>query len=208
MTRGQVTYGTWSAGKPSGLGLTFLTFHDRLTLTKRKGLVMENLDNLVIDKSVEAPRYEIDYPQELWSEILEGLWIGGTDDNDIYDQLEKPMIRREHFDTVFTAYAWANPVDWFVKEIRYGFWDSHVKGEAGFNPAELDDIASMMYADWKKGKKVLFRCQAGLNRSSLCAALVLMKDGYTADDAIALIREKRSKYALFNNSFVDYLRSL
>jgi hypothetical protein len=170
---------------------------------------MENLDNLaVIDESVEAPRYEIDYPQELWSEILEGLWIGGTDDNDIYDQLEKPMIRREHFDTVFTAYAWANPVDWFVKEIRYGFWDSHVKGEAGFNPAELDDIASMAYADWKKGKKVLFRCQAGLNRSSLCAALVLMKDGYTADDAIALIREKRSKYALFNNSFVDYLRSL
>jgi hypothetical protein len=78
MTRGQATYGTWSAGKPSGLGLTFLTFDDRLTLTKRKGLVMENLDNLVIvDKSVEAPRYEIDYPQELWSEILEGLWIGG-----------------------------------------------------------------------------------------------------------------------------------
>ena len=170
---------------------------------------MENLDNLaVIDKSVEAPRYEIEYPQELWSEILEGLWIGGTDDNDIYDQLEKPMIRREHFDTVFTAYAWANPVDWFVKEIRYGFWDSHVKGEAGFNPEELNDIASMMYADWKKGKKVLFRCQAGLNRSSLCAALVLMKDGYTADDAIALIRSKRSQYALFNKTFVDYLKSL
>ena len=210
MTRRQATYGTWSAGKPSGLGLTFLTLHDRLTLNKQKGgLVMESIDNLaVIDESVEAPRYEIDYPQELWSEILEGLWIGGTDDNDIYDQLEKPMIRREHFDTVFTAYAWANPVDWFVKEIRYGFWDSHVKGEAGFNPAELDDIASMAYADWQKGKKVLFRCQAGLNRSSLCASLVLMKAGYTADDAIALIRQKRSKYALFNQTFVDYLRSL
>ena len=170
---------------------------------------MDNLDNLtVVDSSVEAPQYEIDYPQELWSEILEGLWIGGTDDNDIYDQLAKPMIQREHFDTVFTAYSYANPVDWFVKEIRYGFYDSHVEGEAGFNPEELDDIASMAYADWKKGKKVLFRCKAGLNRSSLCAALVLIKAGYTADDAIALIRKKRSKYALFNKTFVTYLQSL
>lgn len=170
---------------------------------------MDNLDNLTItDESVEAPRYEIDYPQELWSEILEGLWIGGTDDNDIHDQLAKPMIRREHFDTVFTAYSYANPVDWFVKEIRYGFYDSHVEGEAGFNPEELNDIASMMYADWKRGLRVLCRCQAGLNRSSLLCALILIKDGYTADDAIALIRSKRSKYALFNKTFVDYLRSL
>ena len=167
---------------------------------------MDTLNNLTVtSESVEAPRYEIDYPQELWSEILEGFWIGGTDDNDIYDQLEKPMITKKDFDTVFTAYSYANPVDWFVKEIRYGFYDSR---EAGFNPEELDDIASMMYADWKKGKKVLFRCQAGLNRSSLCAALVLMKAGYTADEAIALIRQKRSKYALFNRSFVEYLKSL
>lgn len=167
---------------------------------------MDTLNNLTVtNESVEAPRYEIDYPQELWSEILEGFWIGGTDDNDIYDQLEKPMITKKDFDTVFTAYSYANPVDWFVKEIRYGFYDSR---EAGFNPEELDDIASMMYADWKKGKKVLFRCQAGLNRSSLCAALVLMKAGYTADEAIALIRQKRSKYALFNRSFVEYLKSL
>lgn len=165
----------------------------------------QELEELLLVDSPEAPRYEIDYPTELWSEILEGFWIGGTDDDDTYDQLAKPMITKNEFDTVFTAYSFANPVDWFVKEIRYGFYDSH---EAGFNPTELDDIASMMYADWKKGKKVLFRCQAGLNRSSLCAALVLIKDGYTADEAIALIRKKRSKFALFNESFVEYLRSL
>ena len=167
---------------------------------------VENLT--VVNDSLTAPRYAIEYPTELYSEILEGLWIGGTDDDDVDVQKTVPAIQKKDFDTVFTAYAWANPCDWFVKEIRYGFYDSHVQGEAGFKPEELDDIASMAYADWKKGKKVLFRCQAGLNRSSLCAALVLMKDGYTADDAINLIRSKRSKYALFNKTFVDYLRSL
>ena len=176
-------------------------------MTKGENKMYSELDE-VINASPEAPRYNISYPTELYSEILPGLWVGGTDDNDIYEQLEKPMIRKEHFDTVFTAYACANPVDWFVKEIRYGFYDSHLEGKSGFNPEELDDIASMAYADWKKGKRVLTRCQAGLNRSSFLCVLIMMKDGYTADDAIALIREKRSKYALFNKTFVDYLKSL
>ena len=38
-------------------------------------------------------------------------------------------------------------------------------------------------------------------------ALVLMLDGYTADEAIDLIRERRSPDALFNTDFVRWLRT-
>lgn len=166
------------------------------------------MESKVINASPEAPRYEIEYPEDLYSEILPNLWIGGTDDFDtIYDstqEKDRAEITIKDFDVVVTAYAWAKPVDWFVKEIRFGFYDSDMQD---FNPAELEDIVSMAHADWKRGKRVLTRCQAGLNRSSLFCALIMMKEGYTADEAIDLIRQKRSGYALFNKKFVSYLRS-
>jgi len=159
----------------------------------------------VVNDSLTAPRYSIEYPTELWSEVAKGLWIGGTADDDVDVQKTVPAIQPKHFDTVVTAYAWANPVDWFVKEIRFGFYDGTM---TDFDPAELEDIVSMAYADWKRGKKVGIRCQAGMNRSSLICALVLMKDGFTAEQAIGLIREKRSKHALFNKKFVEYLLAI
>jgi protein-tyrosine phosphatase len=51
-------------------------------------------------------------------------------------------------------------------------------------------------------------CQAGLNRSGLIAALVLMDSGaYGADGAIELLRAKRSEAVLCNQKFVEYLLS-
>jgi len=52
----------------------------------------------------------------------------------------------------------------------------------------------------------LVHCQAGLNRSSLVAARALVLGGMTADDAIALIREKRSPACLCNPAFERWLR--
>ena len=172
-----------------------------------KGGFMTNIvENLtVVNDSLTAPRYAIEYPTELWSEVAKGLFMGGTADDDVDVQKTVPAIQKKDFDTVVTAYAWANPCDWFVKEIRFGFYDGTM---ADFDPAELEDIVSMAYADWKRGKKVGVRCQAGMNRSGFLVALILMKDGYTADQAIALIREKRSKHALFNKKFVEYLKSI
>lgn len=51
----------------------------------------------------------------------------------------------------------------------------------------------------------LLHCQAGLNRSSLVAALVLMRQGRSAAEAIALLREKRSPAVLCNPSFEKWL---
>lgn len=155
-----------------------------------------------------APSHEIaswDFP--LYSEILPGLWLGGTDDDDTIDFAadvrENRRITANDFDAVVTLYAWAQPVDWFVPEFRYGFYDS--------DKIIVDHVALGMMVDfvmhhWKEdGKKVLIRCQAGINRSSFVMAFVLMRYGYSAADAIALMREKRSPYVLMNQSFEKFL---
>lgn len=57
------------------------------------------------------------------------------------------------------------------------------------------------------GNNVLIHCQAGLNRSNLIAARVLMLGkGLTADQAIRVIRAQRSPLALCNRHFENWLR--
>ena len=72
---------------------------------------------------------------------------------------------------------------------------------------EIEAVADWVHAQWKTGDRVLIRCQAGMNRSSLVTALVLMKDGLSADEAIALIRTQRSEYCLRNQHFIEYLKN-
>lgn len=151
-------------------------------------------------------------PTQLWTETLPNLWQGGTldrwADQDWHDQASVigKKITPEHFDSVYTLYASAEPVDWFVKEVRLGFYDSAM---GDFNPeTELEDIVKMAHKDWKSGKRVLIRCQAGLNRSGIVMALVLIREGYSPEEAITVMREKRSKAVLCNTHFVDYLLGL
>jgi protein-tyrosine phosphatase len=147
---------------------------------------------------------EIDLP--LWSEILPNLWQGGTADNDkVGDRSVKysiPAITARDFNSVYTFYAFANPVDWMVKEYRFGYYDSP---DTDFPIAEFKRIVKMAHDDWKRGEKVLIRCQAGLNRSGIITALVLIRDGYTAREAIDLMRETRHEYVLFNKHFEQWL---
>ena len=146
-------------------------------------------------------------PQDLYSEILPGLWQGGTHD---FDTLEFPKEypiwkSQREFDSVATLYAIAHPVGWGVAERRYGFPDSVLSEK---DIPEIHSIADWAYMEWKAGKRVLIRCQAGLNRSGICMALVLMKDGYGPKHAIDLIRARRSPHALCNADFVRYLENL
>ena len=154
-------------------------------------------------KSLEAPVYAVHYPTELWSEVLPGLWQGGTDDYDVLHYGRGANgVGKEDFDLVVTMYASANPVDWFVREIRYGFYDHDMND---FNVEDLHDIVAMTHTQWKSGKRTLIRCQAGLNRSGLVMALVLIREGYTAAEAIHLIRSQRGQAALCNSTFERWL---
>lgn len=157
-----------------------------------------------------APAHEIiDWDFPLHSEILPGLWVGGTDDLDTIEyskDLHAPKeITKKDFDAVVTLYSWANPVDWLVEELRFGFYDSDVEH---IDAQALATAVSFAHSKWKAGKKVLIRCQAGLNRSGLTAALVLIESGYTPSEAIKLLRDKRSRYVLCNAEFEAFIRAM
>lgn len=68
----------------------------------------------------------------------------------------------------------------------------------------VEVIADLAYQCVEDGP-TLIHCQAGLNRSSLVAGLVLTKQGYSPERAIALLREKRSSACLCNPVFEEYL---
>lgn len=56
----------------------------------------------------------------------------------------------------------------------------------------------------------LIHCQAGLNRSSFVAALVMINVGYvhSGERAIELLREKRSPAVLCNPAFEDFIMNI
>ena len=143
-------------------------------------------------------------PISLYSEILTNLFMGGTDDEDVIHIPARVYSRREDlpFDSIVTMYAWARPADWNVQEFRYGVPDASIK-DIDLN--RLRQAVEFGYDRWKQGDRVLVRCQAGLNRSGLVMALILIKDGFTPYQAIDLIRQRRTDIALFNENFVNWL---
>jgi protein-tyrosine phosphatase len=74
-----------------------------------------------------------------------------------------------------------------------------------FNSEDLFDIVRVAHTDWKNGRRVLIRCQAGWNRSGLITALVLIREGYSARDAIDMQRKRRSEWVLCNEHFERWL---
>jgi protein-tyrosine phosphatase len=70
--------------------------------------------------------------------------------------------------------------------------------------AQLSGLAAWVSACLETGP-TLVHCQAGLNRSSLVAACVLMLRGRSARQAIDLLRLRRSPAVLCNRSFETWL---
>jgi protein-tyrosine phosphatase len=136
--------------------------------------------------------------------IAPNLFQGGTDDLDVIHLAQTNNRPRTDlpFDAIVTMYAWARPADWKVQEFRYGVPD------ASITDIDLDRLRQAVdfgYDRWKQGDRVLVRCQAGLNRSGLVLALILIKDGLTPTQAISRIRDNRGEDALFNRDFHNWL---
>ena len=145
-------------------------------------------------------------PTSLYSEIAPNLFMGGTADEDVIHQAVAYNKARTDlpFDAIITMYAWANPADWRVQEFRYGIYDSAI---ADIDLDRLKQAVQFGYNRWLSGDRVLVRCQAGLNRSGLVTALIMMSTGLDAETAIEQIRKNRSDIALFNNNYVEWLMS-
>ena len=143
----------------------------------------------------------------MWNEIQPGLWLGGTPDDEWLDgpvEWDDGWVVRDGrpFDAVVTLFALAQPFGWGVEELRYGFADGPV------DDVDIPTIvrcAEWAHERWSAGQRVLVRCQAGLNRSGLVLALVLVLDGWDPEDAVALMRARRSPSVLCNADFERWL---
>jgi hypothetical protein len=71
--------------------------------------------------------------------------------------------------------------------------------------AELEATAAQIN-EWRALGPTLVHCEGGWNRSGLVAALALIRSGTDPEDAIALLRAKRSSLVLFNPYFAAWLR--
>lgn len=145
-------------------------------------------------------------PTSLYSEIAPNLFMGGTADEDVIHQAVPYNKARTDlpFDAIITMYAWANPADWKVQEFRYGIYDSDI---SQIDLDRLKQAVEFGYNRWLSGDRVLVRCQAGLNRSGLVTALIMMSTGLDAETAIEQIRKNRAEIALFNTHYVEWLMS-
>lgn len=143
----------------------------------------------------------INYCRTPYDEIVPGLHVGGHDYSPDGTIWARDVVIADEFDLVISLYQRAGhgPAD--------GVAHIHLRIPDGYlGDADLADVRTL--ADWaaeavRDGKRVLVRCQAGLNRSSLVAAFTLLRLGHT--DPVALIREKRSPDALFNTHFQRYI---
>jgi protein-tyrosine phosphatase len=143
-------------------------------------------------------------PTALFNEIATNLFMGGTDDMDV---IHFPVNNNNRpdlpFDAIVTMYAYAQPADWKVQEFRYGVPDAAIED---IDLDRLKQAVEFGYNRWMAGDRVLVRCQAGLNRSGLVTALILMSTGLDAETAIEQIRKNRAEIALFNEDYVRWLK--
>jgi protein-tyrosine phosphatase len=107
------------------------------------------------------------------------------------------------FDVVVTMYARRGFEPTGDTEYReFLFPDSGLTDEV----KRLAGAASLLVATRvSEGRRVLSRCQAGLNRSSLVAGLAMLRLGFSGEDAVQLIRSKRSRWALCNREYEEFL---
>lgn len=140
----------------------------------------------------------------LYSEILPGLFLGGTANS---DTIFTPTHARKSFDdlsfqTVVTLFYAANPPGFNSHEMRYHIVDGPLDN---VDMDRLEEVVNFAYGRFLKGDRVLVRCQAGINRSSFIMSLILIKHGYSALGAIELIRSKRFSYCLSNEYYEKWL---
>jgi len=126
--------------------------------------------------------------------VVAGLWQGGyVPGIDLGDR----------FAYVLSLYPWHKwPIAEGVVRREVEMYDSH----DGPDRKQIVELAEWVNEARRNGP-TLVHCQAGLNRSALVTAAALILDGSTPEEAIALLRQKRSPAVLCNPTFERWLRT-
>jgi hypothetical protein len=139
-----------------------------------------------------------------WDEIATRLWMGGHFYRDRAGARQPATVGAE-FDLVISLYQHDGHGPSPHIEQHY------VETPDGpLSPDQIESICQVANRVTKAvsdGRRVLVRCHSGYNRSGLVVAQALINMGYSTEDAIFLIRYRRSKWALNNPLFVDYLNT-
>ena len=135
---------------------------------------------------------------------MPGLWMGGHEFQGRSGEREFAVVRDE-FDLVLTLLRLpGHGPDHGVEHHVWPIPDGPLDGTQLAGVMRLAKAASEAL---DAGRSVLVRCYSGYNRSGLVVAQALVHQGSTAEEAIRLVRARRSPWALHNELFVAYLRA-
>ncbi|MEG3630493.1 protein-tyrosine phosphatase family protein [Streptomyces poriticola] len=147
---------------------------------------------------------DVPAPGSPWSEIVPGLWMGGHEFRRRSGQVEYAVVRDE-FDLVQTLLRL--PGHGPESGVEHHVWPIPDGPLDGTQLSGVIRLAEAAGEALEAGRKVLVRCYHGYNRSGLVVGHTLVRRGGTAEEAIRLIRSRRSPWALHNDLFVEYLRA-
>ena len=139
-------------------------------------------------------------PESPWSEIRPGLWMGGH----VWAGEVNVVVGHE-FDLVLSLFqrdGHGPPPD-----VEHHYAEMP---DGPLTPSQIGQVerfAGLAAEAVRAGRSTLVRCHAGYNRSGLVVAQALVELGLGVPEAITLIRERRSPWALHNELFVKYLES-
>ncbi|MEU5308729.1 dual specificity protein phosphatase family protein [Streptomyces sp. NPDC021562] len=153
---------------------------------------------------IRGERYEVPAPDSPWSEVLPGLWMGGLEFRGRSGRLE-PAVVRDEFDLVQSLLR--VPGHGPDAGVEHHVWPIPDGPLDGTQLAGVIRLARAAGEALDAGRSVLVRCYSGYNRSGLVVAGALLYRGCTAEEAIRLVRARRSPWALHNELFVAYLRA-
>ncbi|MER6672410.1 protein phosphatase [Streptomyces sp. NPDC000983] len=147
---------------------------------------------------------DVPAPDTPWDEITPGLWMGGHEFRTASGRLELAVVRDE-FDLVQTLLRL--PGHGPDRQVEHHVWPIPDGPLDGTQLAGVIRLAQAACEALDAGRSVLVRCFHGYNRSGLVVAQTLVRRGHSAEEAIRLIRSRRSPWALHNDLFVEYLRA-
>lgn len=134
--------------------------------------------------------HSIPLPRDVSNEVVPGLHQGGLLCGDDSHDFDRTLTLAEGYPPG-------------CHEVRMAGWFDGPRVPTGLRLA-VDRVVQ-----WREdGDTVLVRCAAGLNRSGLVVASVLITEGWGVEDAIQQVRDQRSPWALCNPDFVDHLRAI
>ncbi|MFD6967068.1 protein phosphatase [Streptomyces sp. NPDC059949] len=148
------------------------------------------------DRDVPGP------PPSAWDEIVPGLWMGGHYRTDPAGEL-RPAVVADEFDLVISLFTRTG----HGPGPRAEHVVAHMP-DAGLTAAQLRTVQRLARTAGlalDTGLATLVRCHSGYNRSGLVVAQCLVDRGLTPAEAIALVRRRRSPWALHNDTFTAYL---